>query len=131
MLYDNFVVTKHTLKRRGLLLQIIAVITIWATLPAVVLIHCTIAIYQKIYFSIFDIPKVRFRDYFVIDRQKLKKLKRTQKCGCMYCGYANAVAPWITAVGNRTEVYSCAIKHSVHKEGQGHQKEFFDYEDFR
>jgi hypothetical protein len=131
MLYDNFVVTKHPLKIRGLFLQIIATIVIWSTLPAVILIHCTLLIYQQIYFSIYDIPKARFLDYCIIDRHKLKKLNWLQKCGCAYCGYANGVAAWIKVIANRTEVYSCAIKHSVHKEGQEHQKEFFEYSNFQ
>lgn len=130
MLYDNFVVAKHPLKIRGLFLQIIATMTIWATLPAVVCIHCVIWLYQQIYFSIYEIPKANFRDYCIIDRHKLRKLNFFQKCGCVYCGYANGVAAWIKVVGNRTEVYSCAIKHSVHKEGQEHQKEFFEYKKF-
>ena len=131
MLYDNFVVTKDTLKNRNILLQLVAVLTIWATLPAVVLIQMTIWIYQQIYFSIYEMPKARFRDYFIIDRHKLMKLNVFQKLGCMYCGYANASAAWVKVIANRTEIYSCAIKHSARKEGQEHQKEFYEYKEFQ
>ncbi len=131
MLYDNFVVTKQTLKRRNILLQLIALAVIWGALPAVILIHITIWIYQQIYFSIFDIPKVRFRDYCIFDRQKLRKINWCQKLACGYCQYANGTAAWLKVVANRTEIYSCTIKNSVHKEGQEHQKEFFPYEQFQ
>ncbi|OGJ67494.1 hypothetical protein A3B61_00055 [Candidatus Peribacteria bacterium RIFCSPLOWO2_01_FULL_53_10] len=131
MIYDNFVITKQTLKIRGLLLQIIATMAIWSTLPAVILIHCTIWIYQQVYFTIYGMPKARYRDYYIVDRHKLKKLNWFQKFACMYCGYANGTAAWVKVIANRTEVYSCAIKHNVHKEGQEHQKQFFAYEKFR
>lgn len=131
MLIDRYIVTKYPLKVRNLVLQIIATIAIWAMIPPIVIIHTTLWIYQQIYFSIYGIPKAQFREYLIIDRHKLKQLNWGQKLACMYCGYANAVAAWCKVVANRTEVYSCAIKHSVMKEGQEHQKEFFEYEDFR
>ena len=131
MLYDHFVVTKRTLKPRALLLQLIAALAIWSTLPAVVFIHCYLWLYQQVYFSIYAMPKARFRDYCIVDRHKLRKLNWCQKLACMYCGYANGVAAWVKVIANRTEVYSCAIKHSVAKEGQEHQKDFFAYDAFR
>ncbi|HLC76414.1 MAG TPA: hypothetical protein VJB82_04850 [Candidatus Peribacterales bacterium] len=131
MLYDNFIVTKQTLKIRGLFLQAIATIAIWSTLPAVLFIHCTLWIYQQVYFSIYEIPKARFRDYCIIDHHRLKKLNWFQKLGCMYCGYGNGTVAWMKVIANRTEIYSCAIKHNTTKEGQEHQKDFFEYSTFQ
>ena len=130
MLINRFVVTKSLLRTRSIILQIIATIAIWSMLPFIVMIHVSLWIYQQVYFSIYAIPKAKFRDYLIIDHYKLSKLNLGQKLACTYCGYANAVAAWCKVVANRTEVYSCAIKHSVHKEGQEHQKDFFAYEDF-
>ncbi len=130
MLYDMFVIGKHPLRRRSLLLQLVAFIVIWSTLPAVLLIHASIWIYQEIYFSIFDIPKARIREYIAFDRNRLRRLNIAQKMGCMYCAYANGVAAWIKAIANRTELYSCSIKHGTPVRGQEHQKDFFPYGKF-
>jgi len=48
----------------------------------------------------------------------------------MYCGYANGLIAWIKATLNVTEAYSCAIKHSVNKQGQEHQRWFYEYGEF-
>lgn len=131
MLIDRYIVTKHPLKICPLFLQVIATIAIWAMVPPIVLVHTTLWLYQQIYFSIYGMPKARFRDYLIIDRHKLSRLNWGQKLTCVYCGYANGVAAWCKVIANRTEVYSCAIKHSVIKEGQEHQRDFFDYDTFR
>lgn len=101
-----------------------------STVPFAVMIHISIAVYQHIYFSIFEIPKVRIADYFIIDRHKLKKINMMQKIACAYCGYCNGLSAWLQAVANRTELYSCAIKHKTPALGQEHQKDFYAYEDF-
>ncbi|OGJ59927.1 hypothetical protein A2881_02220 [Candidatus Peribacteria bacterium RIFCSPHIGHO2_01_FULL_55_13] len=131
MLYDNFVVTKQTLKKRGLFLQLVATVIIWSVLPFGLLLHGSIWIYQQIYFPIYDIPKVRFSDYCIFDRYKLRHLNIFQKLACLYCEYANGGVAWLKAIVNRTEIYSCSIKHNVHKEGQEHQKDFFEYKAFQ
>lgn len=130
MFYDLFVIGKHPLRQRGLLLQLVAFIAIWSTLPAVILIHLSIWIYQHIYFTIFDIPKASIGEYIFFDRNRLRKLNIARKMGCMYCAYANGIAAWSKAVANRTEIYSCSIKHSSPGPGQEHQKDFFPYEKF-
>ncbi len=130
MLYDKCLITKYPLRQRGILLQCVACIAIWSTLPAVLLIHLSVWIYHQIYFSIYDIPKARISEYIIFDRNRLRKLNIAQKIGCMYCAYGNGVAAWLKVVTNRTEVYSCAIKHSSPGPGQEHQQDFFLYEDF-
>nr|AIA19029.1 Unknown Function [uncultured bacterium] len=130
MLIERFIVAIRPLKARSLFLQVIATIAIWLTLIPVTLLHVSLFLYQEIYFSIYGIPKVRFRDYFIIDRVRLKKLNWGQKMACAYCGYANALGGWSKAIANRTEVYSCAIKHGTEKLGQEHQKEFHEYNEF-
>lgn len=131
MYKDRFVVTKEPLRARGLFLRVIAGTAIWMMVFPTILIHAALWAYQEIYFSIYDIPKMRFRDYLIMDRQKLSKLTWGQKLSCAFCAYTNATAAWFKAISNQTEVYSCAIKHSAFKEGQEYQKEFFEYDAFR
>lgn len=130
MLYDKFVVTKKTITRRSLLLQFIAGITVWSMLPMFIAMHVCVWVYQNLYFSILDIPKVNKRDYVTFDRLKLHKLNIGQKMGCVYCQYANGIAAWVKAVANRTEIYSCAIKRQTPGSDLEYQKEFMPYKDF-
>lgn len=131
MLYDKFVITKKTIKRRSLLLQFIAGITVWSMLPMFIAMHVCVWVYQSLYFSILDIPKVKMKDYVTFDRLKLRKLNIGQKAGCIYCQYANGIAAWVKAVANRTEIYSCAIKRQTAGADLEYQKEFMPYEDFQ
>ena len=80
--------------------------------------------------SIYDIPKCSLRDYVVLDRKKLSKLNLLQKISCAYCGYSNGLTAWFKAVSNRTEAYSCAIKHNSYKKGQEHHVNFYEYDKF-
>jgi hypothetical protein len=130
MFYEKSVVSKHTVKERCILLECIAGITIWSMLPVFMLLHLSVWIYQHIYFSIFDIPKISIRDYVTFDRFRLRRLNIVQKSGCVYCAYGNGIAAWLKAVANRTEVYSCAIKHRSGGPDLEYQKEFMPYEKF-
>ena len=133
MLYERFVVlARHkTLHKRNIFLQFVGVIAIWSLLLLAPIIHLHFYLYQLIYFSIYDIPKIRFKDYWVLDRWDLHKLTIWQKASCVYCGYGNALTARTKAVTNQTEVYSCAIKHSTHVLGEEHEKKFFPYDKFR
>lgn len=82
-------------------------------------------IYQVVYFSIHDIPKIKRSDYVVLDRWKMKGLTLRQKINCWYCEYANGVANWLKALVTQTEIYSCAIKHQVVPKGQEKQQEAY------
>ncbi len=112
-------------------MRIIAGTVIWAMIVPTVLLHACLWLYQEIYFSIYEIPKIQFREYLVMDRNKLTKLRFGQKLSCAFCAYTNGVAAWFKAVSNQTEVYSCAIKHSVFRKGQEYQKDFLEYDTFR
>lgn len=131
MFSDRFTVRKEPLKSRGLFLRVIAGTAIWAMILPTVLLHASLWLYQEIYFSVYGIPKMRLQEFIIMDRHKLPKLRLGQKLSCAFCAYTNGVAAWFKAISNRTEVYSCAIKHSVVKEGQEYQKDFFEYDDFR
>ncbi len=126
-----FVISKPNFRRVGVLPNVIAGTVIWTVIFPIALLHAWVWIYQEIYFSIYEIPKAKWKDYVTYDRNELGKLTIWQKFACAYCSYANGTIAWIKVVINRTEMYSCAIKHKTPKLGQEHQAEFLPYEDFR
>ena len=132
MFVERFLVAQkgRKLRRAPLLLQLIASVVIYGIAIPMVLTHLSFFLYQEIYFGIYGIPKIRFRDYMTFDHGILKNLNIVQRLNCVYCAYANAFAAWLKAIVNQTEVYSCAIKSHTQKLGQEHQKEFYEYKDF-
>ena len=125
-----FTVTKDPLKPLSLLRNVIGGTVIWSVLIPLMILHAWTWVYQKVYFRGFGIPECRLNDHLTFDRNELKGLRIGQQFACAYCAYANGTISWIKAVINRTEVYSCAIKHRTVKLGQEHQTEFLPYEDF-
>lgn len=111
-------------------LALIAILVCISCIIPMVIVHIWIWMYQHVFFTVFTIPKSSFWDFFIADRRYLKRLNMIQKVGCVYCSYGNALGAWVTDVANRTEVYSCAVKHAFQKKGQEHQKDFYEYEDY-
>ena len=86
--------------------------------------------YQWLCFPAFGIPKVRRRDYFVIDHQRLPYLNAIEKLNCVYCSYANGTAAYVREVAARTEQYWCPIKHaSALTSPHDRYHQFVDYGD--
>ncbi|MEO8582099.1 MAG: hypothetical protein ABI425_06030 [Patescibacteria group bacterium] len=98
-------------------------------IPLVFLDICT-TLYQLIYFSALGIPKISKRQFIVMERWDLNKLNFWQKINCVYCEYANGLLAWAKAVGNQTEIYSCAIRHQHALKGHEHEKKFYDPKKF-
>ncbi len=71
----------------------------------------TVSLYQAICFRLWEIPKVKRRDYVVVDRHRMKFLSRLEKINCMYCGYTNGVYTYAKMVAGETERYWCPVKH--------------------
>jgi len=124
--------------KRGLLGYVAgAPVLIWLTTPVIYLgivpllfLDLFILIYQAICFPVYGIPKVKRRDYLVLDRGDLPYLNSLEKLGCGYCGYANGLASYFREVAARTEQYWCPIKHArrilaAHDRYSG----FFEYGD--
>jgi hypothetical protein len=118
-------------KYRSLFLQFIGAMSIYFMAFPYFLLDLAILQYQAIYFEITGIPKLKRSDYVIFDRAKLSKLNFGQKVNCVYCEYVNGMSAYAKAIANQTEIYSCAIKHHTMAEGQEHQKEFFDYADYK
>lgn len=125
-----FTITKDPLRTPSFVVDFITGMLIWSMLIPIALLHAWTWVYQEIYFSSLDIPKVRLKDHLTFDRSELKQLSFGQTLACAYCAYANGTISWIKTVINRTETYSCSIKHKTPKLGQEHQADFFPYEKF-
>ena len=132
MLVDRFTVHQKGVRYRkaSCIRTIFAIIVLYSCIVPIVVFHVWLWIYEMVCFSTFGIPRASFRDYLILDRAKLSKLNLLQKIGCTYCSYANAFAAWAKVIANRTEIYSCAIKHSATRLGHEHQKDFHAYKTY-
>lgn len=87
-------------------------------------------IYHNICFPLYGIPKVKRRNYFIIDRHKLGYLNLLQKLNCLYCEYGNALMAYGKEIVGRTEEYWCPIKHSREiPDPHNYYNNFYDYSD--
>ena len=101
----------------------------WMVIPFM-LLDLSLSLYQHVYFWYLGIPRIKRKDFFVYDRWELSKLSFWQKINCHYCDYINGLTAFAKAVANQTEIYNCAIKHSIKKMGQEHEVDFYEREKF-
>jgi len=111
--------------------SIISIPFIYGMFFPLALMHLTIEIYQAICFPLYNIPKVKRRDYFIADRQQLPYLNIIEKFNCAYCSYGNAVIAYTREIIGRTELYWCPIKHArkvlgTHK----HYQQFINFGEY-
>ena len=90
----------------------------------------TLTLYQHICFRAYGIPRVRRRDYLLIDRHRLDYFNAVEKLNCAYCGYGNGLIAYAREVLARTEQYWCPVRHAQRTTG-GHKyyNGFFHYGD--
>jgi len=104
---------------------------IWAMMIPALLADISVTIYQAICFPIYKIPKVKRKDYIVMDRYNLFYLDQVEKINCWYCEYFNGVIAYVREIGARTEQFWCPIKHSKSlKDKHSRYDNFFDYGDY-
>lgn len=103
----------------------IGIIAIYSIILPIFILDISISIYQKIYFTALGIPKIDKKKYVVMERWNLSKLNLLQKLNCVYCEYANGILAFAKAVGNQTEIYSCAIKHQHALKEDNHEENFY------
>ncbi len=116
--------------RRTRLLVALTAPVIYSLIIPFVLLDIFVSAYQAICFPVYRVPKVRRRDYIVIDRQQLGYLNGIQKLNCVYCGYGNGLLAYVTEVAARTEQYWCPIKHARRVAGaHRHYPDFVDFGD--
>lgn len=93
-------------------LNILTAPIIWSCLFPAVFMDMMISFYQAVCFPIYGIPKVKRKDYIVIDRHYLSYLNGLEKMNCVYCGYFNGLVGYVQEIAARTEQYWCPIKHA-------------------
>jgi hypothetical protein len=116
--------------RETTLLTYLSIPVIWSLIVPALLLDLMISFYQAVCFPIYRIPKVRRRDYVVMDRHYLSYLNVIEKLNCAYCAYFNGVVAYVREVAARTEQYWCPIKHARKLNAiHNRYKNFFDYGD--
>ena len=81
-------------------------------------------------FPAYGVPKVRRRDYVVMDRNKLRYLNFMERFNCVYCEYVNGLIAYVQEIAGRTEQYWCPIKHALRlKTMHSRYPHFLDYGD--
>ena len=104
---------------------------IWSMMIPIFLVDVFASMYQSICFPIYEIPKVKRKDYVIMDRYNLFYLDRVEKISCWYCEYFNGVIAYVREMAARTEQYWCPIKHAHSlKEKHSRYDEFFDFGDY-
>lgn len=98
-------------------------------IPAVIL-DLFVTLYHAVCFRVYRIPKVRRRDYIIIDRHRLGYLNLLQKLNCVYCGYINGLAAYVKEIAARTEQHFCPIAHAkTPHQPHSRYRYFFGYGD--
>jgi hypothetical protein len=86
--------------------------------------------YQFICFPAYGIPKVRRRDYIILDRHNLRYLNSIERLNCAYCSYVNGAIAYVQEIAGCTEQHWCPIKHAVRlKAMHSRYSRFLDYGD--
>ncbi|MCB2194404.1 MAG: hypothetical protein KQH79_01005 [Bacteroidetes bacterium] len=119
-----------TIKNRMLRHILTAPFIFGAVIPMAIL-DLFIEIYHRFCFPFYRIPYVKRKKYIKIDRHKLSYLKVGQKINCVYCGYANGVIHYWSAIVAETERYFCSIQHEKDSDfiPPEHHKDFLEYTD--
>lgn len=111
--------------------EILVLPFIWSMIVPAMILDISATIYQAICFPVYKIPKVKRRDYVIMDRYNLFYLDRFEKISCWYCEYFNGVIAYVREMAARTEQFWCPIKHSKSlKETHSRYEKFFDFGDY-
>ena len=112
------------------ILKIITSPVVYSLAIPLMLLDLFVIFYQWVCMPVYGIPRVRRRDYVVIDRHRLPYLNLIEKFNCVYCGYANGVVALAREVASRTEQHWCPIKHARRVKGcHSRQCLFYKYGD--
>lgn len=94
------------------LIKLITAPAIYFVFFPLLLMDAAIWVFQTVCFPIYNIPKVRRRDYIALDRYRLSYLNVIERFNCDYCSYANGLIAYVREVAARTEQHWCPIKHA-------------------
>ena len=105
---------------------------IWMMIIPIFVTDILVTIYQIVCFPIYKIPKVRRKDYVIMDRHNLFYLDKVERINCWYCEYFNGVVAYVREIAGRTEQFWCPIKHSKSIKGKHSRYDnFFDFGDYK
>lgn len=81
------------MKRIGFIRTFAGGLPMYTCIPLLVLLHVTtcVAGYQWLIRPLLNLPKVRWSDYVIIDRHRIRGMGWFDKFNCMFCGYANGL----------------------------------------
>ncbi|NIQ13407.1 MAG: hypothetical protein GTO02_03050, partial [Candidatus Dadabacteria bacterium] len=107
----------HKLLKKGLLRwffdsrprNIISAPFIYMMIIPFSLLDIFLTVYQWICFPLYQIGKVKRKNYIVIDRHHLMHLNSLERFNCIYCGYVNGLLAYAREIAARTEQYWCPI----------------------
>ncbi len=124
-----------TYLRHARLRNILTAPIIWLCIFPAVFMDLVVTLYQLTCFPVYGIPKVKRRDYIVMDRRYLAYLNFIEKANCHICASFNGLIGYLGEVAGRTEQYWCPIKHASRVKSQ-HSRydrftEFGDSDRFR
>lgn len=88
---------------------------IYAMIVPIVFLDICVEVYHRVCFPLYGLDYIKRGTYICIDRQKLSYLTLMEKLNCMYCGYANGLCGYVTAIAGATEAYWCGIMHHEKK----------------
>ncbi|MBL0313643.1 MAG: hypothetical protein IPP78_13220 [Holophagaceae bacterium] len=120
----------HVWLWEGRLMAYLVSPVIYAGVFPALLLDLFVVIYQFICFPAYGIPRVKRKDYMVMDRRPLPYLNWIEIIGCVYCSYFNGLMAMVSEVAARTEQHFCPIKHALRpKTLHSRYGRFFDYGD--
>ncbi|MFP5223544.1 MAG: hypothetical protein ACLGSA_14730 [Acidobacteriota bacterium] len=109
---------------------VLTIPVIWLALIPALLMDVVVCLYQIICFPVYGIPRVKRRDYVIMDRHKLRYLNWIEKLNCIYCSYFNGLVGFVAEVAARTEQYWCPVRHARPlKAVHSRYRHFFRYGD--
>ena len=84
-------------KRLGWIRTIAGGLPMYLCIPMLVTMHLTtiLVLYQWLFRPLLGASRLRWRDYVVIDRQRIRALPAFDHFNCMFCGYANGICTMI------------------------------------
>jgi hypothetical protein len=92
--------------------SLLSVPFIYGMVVPLLLLDLGLCVYQWVCFPLYGIPRLRRRDYLVLDHHRLPYLNAIEKLHCGYCSYANGLLAFARELTARTEQYWCPIKHA-------------------
>ena len=116
--------------RHARLKHVLTAPVIWLCIFPALFMDLIVTFYQAVCFPVYGIPRVRRRDYIILDRHYLAYLNLIQKANCLFCGYFNGLMAYVGEIAARTEQYWCPIKHASQlKHEHSRYQRFVEYGD--